>query len=83
MYLGLWGYNPVLACMCVGGMFFRLTHRTTVLAVAASVMAALMTGAVGSMLRPVGMPALTFPAAITSIIFCIMGGYTMCVAFCM
>ncbi len=63
----------MLATMCVAGMFFRLSGRTAFLAVLAGIMSSLMAGAVGSLLRPVGLPALTFPAALTSVFFCVMG----------
>eukprot|EP00048_Salpingoeca_helianthica_P000101 m.39250 g.39250 ORF g.39250 m.39250 type:complete len:400 (+) comp10112_c0_seq2:295-1494(+) len=73
IYQGLWGYNPVLAAIAIGGMFFHLNRRTTALATLAALLSILLTGAVGSFLKPVGLPPLTFPAAITAVMFCLMG----------
>lgn len=75
VYDGLWGYNPVLAAIAIGGMFFRLTPRSAALGAAAAIFSCIVTGAVTSLLRPVGLPALTFPAAITAVIFCVMGEF--------
>uniref|UniRef100_A0A8C1VWF7 Solute carrier family 14 member 2 n=1 Tax=Cyprinus carpio TaxID=7962 RepID=A0A8C1VWF7_CYPCA len=33
IYFGLWGYNCVLACIAIGGMFYALTWQTHLLAV--------------------------------------------------
>uniref|UniRef100_A0A673M5S6 Urea transporter 2-like n=1 Tax=Sinocyclocheilus rhinocerous TaxID=307959 RepID=A0A673M5S6_9TELE len=33
IYFGLWGYNCVLACIAIGGMFYTLTWQTHLLAV--------------------------------------------------
>lgn len=66
---GLWGYDAVLAGLCVGGIFFRLSMRGAVLAVFAAVMATLLHGAVRSALFPVGLPPLTFAAATTCFLF--------------
>ncbi|KAG9328645.1 hypothetical protein JZ751_011632, partial [Albula glossodonta] len=33
IYFGLWGYNCVLACIAVGGMFYALTWQTHLLAI--------------------------------------------------
>ncbi len=73
MYQGLWGYNPTLAMICVGGLFFRLTYRTSFLALLAAVFSCLLTGAVASLLNPVGLPPLTFPAAVACLFFCVLG----------
>ncbi len=75
IYLGLWGYNPVLAAIAVGGMFFRLNRRTIAMATIAALLSILLTGAMGSFLKPVGLPPLTFPAAITAVMFCLMGSF--------
>ena len=32
IYFGLWGYNSVLACIAVGGMFYALTWQVHLLA---------------------------------------------------
>ena len=33
IYFGLWGYNCVLACIAIGGMFYGLTWQVHLLAV--------------------------------------------------
>ena len=33
IYSGLWGYNCVLACIAIGGMFYALTWQIHLLAV--------------------------------------------------
>ena len=67
--LGLYGYNSVLAIICVGGVFLRPSPGGTGLSVIAGVMASLLTAAVNGLLAPVGLPALTFPAAVTCVTF--------------
>ena len=32
IYFGLWGYNSVLACIAIGGMFYALTWQVHLLA---------------------------------------------------
>lgn len=64
IYAGLWGYDASLVCVCIMGLFYLLTPRSIVLAIVGSIFATLMHGAVSAFLAPVGMPALTFPAAL-------------------
>lgn len=33
IYFGLWGYNCVLACIAIGGMFYALTWQVHLLAI--------------------------------------------------
>jgi urea transporter len=73
IYEGLWGYDSTLACICVGGLFFRLSPRTAVLAVIAAMFATLSHGAWRSFFYPVGLPPLTFGAATTCFLFTSMG----------
>lgn len=73
IYSGLWGFNPSLAFATVAGLFFKLSRRSLFLAVCAAACAVVTHGAVGSFLRPQGLPPLTFPAAITGILFCMFG----------
>ena len=73
IYAGLWGYDPTLAAICVGGLFFQLSARDGVLAVVASVFCALLHGALRSMLLVFGITPLTFAAATTCFMFTAMG----------
>lgn len=42
LYEGLWGYNSVLACIAVGGMFFVPRPRTFLLATLCAFLCAVM-----------------------------------------
>ena len=61
IYNGLWGFNSFDAALAVGGVFFVLTWRSGLLAVACAVLAALLFGAIASLFTPWGLPALTLP----------------------
>jgi urea transporter len=54
IYNGLWGFNSFDAALAVGGVFFVLTLRSGVLAVACAVLAALLFGAIASLFTPWG-----------------------------
>ena len=54
IYNGLWGFNSFDAALAVGGVFFVLTVRSGVLAVACAVLAALLFGAIALAVHPVG-----------------------------
>ena len=73
IYAGLWGYNPSLVFAAVAGLFFKLSRGSVALAVCAAAAATVVHAAVGTFLRPVGLPALTFPAAITALTFTLLG----------
>ncbi|KJE88416.1 hypothetical protein CAOG_00074 [Capsaspora owczarzaki ATCC 30864] len=73
-YAGLWGFNPVIVAVAIGGMFYVLSARVFALSTAGTIMSVFVHGAVSSMLRPIGLPALTFPSAVTSLAFCLMAG---------
>lgn len=67
--LGLWGYNPVLTMIAIGGVFYVLTWRTAVLAIYASMFSVVLVGAFQTLLAPVGMPALTWPFCFAATLF--------------
>jgi urea transporter/ankyrin repeat protein len=75
IYAGLWGYNPCLVGIALGGVFYvpqgARSAGMWLFAVLASVV---VHGAIASALGPVGMPALTFPAASTCVAFCLLAG---------
>jgi urea transporter len=60
IYNGLWGFNSFDAALAVGGVFFVLTWRSGLLAVACAVLAALMFGAIAE-LDPVAVEDITTP----------------------
>eukprot|EP00053_Salpingoeca_punica_P018641 m.183565 g.183565 ORF g.183565 m.183565 type:complete len:1283 (-) comp17476_c0_seq4:480-4328(-) len=73
LYTGLYGYDPVLACMCVCGMFLVPSRRTFWLSLFAALFCTFLHGAIVSLLTPFGLPSLTFAAACTCTLFSILG----------
>jgi urea transporter len=74
IYNGLWGFNSFDAALAIGGVFFVLTVRSGVLAVACAVLAALLFGAIGSLFIPWGLPALTLPFCFATLAFALLKG---------
>ncbi|ELR16476.1 urea transporter, putative [Acanthamoeba castellanii str. Neff] len=58
---GLWGYNPVLGAIAVGGMFYYPTVKTLVMTVINAGFCSLLFGFFKVALAPWGIPAFTFP----------------------
>jgi urea transporter len=70
---GLWGYNSVLTCQALGGMFFILSgYKIWLLIFYGSISTIFVQGAVTSFLSIVGMPCLTFPFTFICWIFCLI-----------
>lgn len=76
IYNGLWGFNSFDAALAVGGVFFVLSWRSGVLAVACAVFAALLFGALVSLFTPWGLPALTLPFCFATLTFVLLKGAT-------
>ena len=74
IYNGLWGFNSFDAALAVGGVFFVLTWRVGVLAVACAVLAAMLFGAIASLFTPWGLPALTLPFVFATLAFVLLKG---------
>ncbi len=74
IYNGLWGFNSFDAALAVGGVFFVLTFRSAILAVACAVLAALLFGAIASLFTPWGLPALTLPFCFATLAFVLLKG---------
>lgn len=75
VYDGLYGYNPALTAMCIGGLMFVLDGCPVILLAGSSaVISAISTGAVASFLAPAGLPALTFPFVISTWAFQLLSG---------
>ena len=72
IYNGLWGFNSFDAALAIGGVFFVLTLRSGVLAVACAVLAALLFGAIASLFTPWGLPALTLPFCFATLAFALL-----------
>jgi urea transporter len=69
IYHGLYGFNPVLCAIALGGLFFVLTWRSAVYALVAAVFSAVAFAAVVVLLSPFGMPALTAPFVLVTWLF--------------
>ncbi|CAF1587390.1 unnamed protein product [Adineta ricciae] len=75
IHAGLWGYNTVLTCQALGGMFFVLYgYRIWLFTLYGSLVTILLQAAVSAFLSPVGMPTLTFPFTAICWIFCLIAG---------
>jgi urea transporter len=74
IYNGLWGFNSFDAALAIGGVFFVLTVRSGILAVACAVLAALLFGAIGTLFIPWGLPALTLPFCFATLAFALLKG---------
>jgi urea transporter len=69
IFHGLYGFNAVLAAIALGGIFFVLTWRSAIYALAAALFSTLVFAAVSLFLAPIGMPALTAPFVLVTWIF--------------
>jgi urea transporter len=69
IYHGLYGFNPVLCAIALGGLFFVLTWRSAAYALVAAVFSAIVFAAVAVLLSPIGMPALTAPFVLVTWLF--------------
>lgn len=75
IFAGLWGYNTVLTCQALGGMFFVLYgYRIWLLTLYGSIMTLIVQTGLSSFLSPCGMPTLTFPFTFICWIFCLIAG---------
>jgi urea transporter len=69
IYHGLYGFNPVLCAIALGGLFFVLTWRSAVYALVAAVFSAIAFASLVVLLSPIGMPALTAPFVLVTWLF--------------
>lgn len=69
VYHGLYGFNPVLSAIAVGGLFFVLTWRSALYAMFCAIFSTVLMGALSGLLTPVGMPALTAPFVASTWLF--------------
>jgi urea transporter len=74
IYHGLWGFNSFDACLAIGGVFYVLTWRSALFAVACAIATAILFGAIGSLFTPWGLPALTLPFCFGTLAFVVMKG---------
>ena len=71
--LGLYSYNAVLAFLC-GVIFLKPSRISVFIAFLAGLTATLFYSAWSSVLAPIGLPPLTFPAAAISVVYMIFCG---------
>ncbi|XP_053466212.1 urea transporter 2-like isoform X2 [Ictalurus furcatus] len=69
IYFGLWGYNCVLACIAIGGMFYALTWQVHLLSIACAFFCAYLGSAIGNVMATFGLPACTWPFCLSALTF--------------
>ncbi|XP_036384647.1 urea transporter 2-like [Megalops cyprinoides] len=69
IYFGLWGYNCVLACIAIGGMFYVLTWQSHLLAIACAFFCAYLSSAITNVMSTFGLPACTWPFCLSALTF--------------
>jgi len=74
--IGLYGYNPVIGCIAIFGVFFKKSFSSFVLAVICSLLCTLIQACLFTIFAPIGMPTLTFPFCISAIL-CVGIGRSM------
>jgi urea transporter len=66
---GLWGYNPALFMIAIFGVFFVPSVKVFILAVTGAFMSCFVSGALYTVLRPLGVPQLTFAFSFSALCF--------------
>ncbi|XP_030000372.1 urea transporter 2 isoform X1 [Sphaeramia orbicularis] len=69
IYFGLWGYNCVLACIAIGGMFYALTWQVHLLAITCAFFCAYLGSAIANIMSNFGLPACTWPFCLSALTF--------------
>ncbi|XP_067083943.1 urea transporter 2 isoform X1 [Osmerus mordax] len=72
IYFGLWGYNCVLACIAIGGMFYGLTWQVHLLAVTCAFFCAYLGSAIANIMSRFGLPACTWPFCLSALTFLLL-----------
>ncbi|KAM4719586.1 urea transporter 1-like [Anableps anableps] len=72
IYSGLWGYNSVLSCIAIGGVFYGLTWQTHILALLCAFFCAYMTSAISKLMSVLALPACTWPFCLSTLIFLLL-----------
>ncbi|XP_074658680.1 urea transporter 1-like [Tubulanus polymorphus] len=63
---GVWGFNAVLSCASLGGVFLVINVHSSILAFISAIFSTLIFGALGTVLAPARLPALAFPFNISA-----------------
>ncbi|KAI5613224.1 urea transporter 1, partial [Silurus asotus] len=69
IYSGLWGYNCVLACIAIGGMFYALTWQVHLLSIVCAFFCAYLGSAISNAMATFGLPACTWPFCLSALTF--------------
>ncbi|KAL0979298.1 hypothetical protein UPYG_G00183350 [Umbra pygmaea] len=69
IYFGLWGYNCVLACIAIGGMFYALTWQVHLLAITCAFFCAYLGSAIANLMSTFGLPSCTWPFCLSALTF--------------
>ncbi|XP_072288942.1 urea transporter 2 [Eucyclogobius newberryi] len=69
IYFGLWGYNCVLACIAIGGMFYVLNWQVHLLAITCAFFCAYLGSAIANIMSRFGLPACTWPFCLSALTF--------------
>ncbi|KAM9394035.1 urea transporter 2 isoform 1-T1 [Pholidichthys leucotaenia] len=72
IYFGLWGYNCVLACIAIGGMFYALTWQVHLLAITCALFCAYLGSAIANIMSRFGLPACTWPFCLSALTFLLL-----------
>ncbi|XP_070820974.1 urea transporter 2 [Chaetodon trifascialis] len=72
IYFGLWGYNCVLACIAIGGMFYALTWQVHLLAITCAFFCAYLSSAIAHIMSRFGLPACTWPFCLSALTFLLL-----------
>ncbi|TDH12692.1 hypothetical protein EPR50_G00049920 [Perca flavescens] len=72
IYFGLWGYNCVLACIAIGGMFYALTWQVHLLAITCAFFCAYLSAAIANIMSTFGLPACTWPFCLSALTFLLL-----------
>uniref|UniRef100_A0A667XZI9 Solute carrier family 14 member 2 n=1 Tax=Myripristis murdjan TaxID=586833 RepID=A0A667XZI9_9TELE len=76
IYFGLWGYNCVLACIAIGGMFYALTWQVHLLAITCAFFCAYLGSAIANVMSTFGLPACTWPFCLSALTFLLITAET-------
>nr|AGA93882.1 urea transporter [Porichthys notatus] len=69
IYFGLWGYNCVLACIAIGGMFYALNWQVHLLAITCAFFCAYLGSAIANVMSRFGLPSCTWPFCLSALTF--------------
>ncbi|CAB1319878.1 unnamed protein product, partial [Coregonus sp. 'balchen'] len=61
IYFGLWGYNCVLACIAIGGMFYALTWQVHLLAITCAFFCAYLGSAISNVMSTLPLANVAYP----------------------